>query len=116
MCLKYPDIRAHSGENGYTEYTYSRKGIRSKIYGGLLCENIVQALSRIIIGDQLLALAEDHNYRIVTTTHDEIVACVRTASAAKCFRTMLKVMTTPPDWCSDLVLSAEGGWAENYSK
>ena len=116
MCLKYPEIKAHAGENGYTEYSYMRKGIRAKIYGGLLCENIVQALSRIIIGDQLLALAEDHGYRIVTTTHDEVVACVRTASAAKCFRTMLKVMTTPPDWCGDLVLSAEGGWAENYSK
>lgn len=116
MCLKYPKLAAHEGERGFVEYSYERKGIRTKIYGGLLCENIVQALSRIIIGDQLLELADGYGYRIVTTTHDEVVACVRTASAAKCFRTMLKVMTTPPAWCSELVLSAEGGWAENYSK
>lgn len=116
MCLKYPGIKAKVGENGYTEYSYMRKGIETKIYGGLLCENIVQALSRIIIGDQLLELADGYGYRIVTTTHDELVSCVRTVSASKCFKTMLKVMTTPPAWCSELVLSAEGGWAENYSK
>lgn len=116
MCLKYPGIKAKVGENGYTEYSYMRKGIETKIYGGLLCENIVQALSRIIIGDQLLELTDRHDYRIVTTTHDELVSCVRTVSASKCFKTMLKVMTTPPAWCSELVLSAEGGWAENYSK
>ncbi len=116
MCLKYPNLKASQGDNGYTEYSYERKGARTKIYGGLLCENIVQALARIIIGDQLLELADEHNYRIVTTTHDEVVSCVRTASAAKCFRTMLKVMATPPEWCADLVLAAEGGWAPNYSK
>lgn len=116
MCLKYPGIKAKVGENGYTEYSYMRKGIEAKIYGGLLCENIVQALSRIIIGDQLLELADGYGYRIATTTHDELVSCVRTVSASKCFKTMFKVMTTPPAWCSGLVLSAEGGWAENYSK
>lgn len=116
MSLKYPDIRAKMGDNGYAEYCYTRKGVEAKVYGGLLCENIVQALARIIIGDQLLELADGCGYRVVTTTHDEVVCCVRTASANKCFKTMLKVMTTPPEWCADLVLSAEGGWAVNYSK
>ena len=116
MRLKYPGLRCDVGENGFKEYSYLRKGIRVKVYGGLLCENIVQALARIIIGDQFLELADGHNYRIATTTHDELVACTKTATAKKCFNTMIKVMTTPPDWCRDLVLSAEGGWAENYSK
>lgn len=116
MSLKYPDIRAKMGDNGYAEYCYTRKGVEAKVYGGLLCENIVQALARIIISDQLLELADGRGYRVVTTTHDEVVCCVRTASANKCFKTMLKVMTTPPEWCADLVLSAEGGWAVNYSK
>lgn len=116
MRLKYPGLRCDVGENGFKEYSYLRKGVRVKVYGGLLCENIVQALARIIIGNQFLELADGHNYRIATTTHDELVACTKTATAKKCFNTMIKVMTTPPDWCRDLVLSAEGGWAENYSK
>lgn len=116
MRLKYPGLRCDVGENGFKEYSYLRKGIRVKVYGGLLCENIVQALARIIIGNQFLELADGHNYRIATTTHDELVACTKTPTAKKCFNTMIKVMTTPPDWCRDLVLSAEGGWAENYSK
>jgi len=116
MRLKYPGLRCDIGDNGFKEYTYQRKGITTKIYGGLLCENIVQALARIVIGEQLLELADGYKYRIATTTHDELVACVKTAQAKKCFKDMWKVMTTPPDWCSDLPLSAEGGWAENYSK
>lgn len=116
MRLKYPGLRCDFGENGFKEYTYQRKGITTKIYGGLLCENIVQALARIVIGEQLLELADGYKYRIATTTHDELVACVKTAQAKKCFKDMWKVMTTPPDWCSELPLSAEGGWAENYSK
>jgi DNA polymerase len=116
MRLKYPGLRCDIGDNGFKEYTYQRKGITTKIYGGLLCENIVQALARIVIGEQLLELADGYKYRIVTTTHDELVACVKTPQAKKCFKDMWKVMTTPPDWCSDLPLSAEGGWAENYSK
>ena len=118
MCLHYPDLKMARSENGWDEWTYGAvikgKAIRKKIYGGLLCENIVQALARIIVMYQLLGLSK--TYRLVMTTHDEGVLCVKTSEADVAFQRMMKAMTTPLHWCRDIPLSAEGGHAPNYSK
>jgi DNA polymerase len=115
MSLKYPDLRKSVNEDtGYDEWTYQAGDMRSKIYGGLLCENIVQALARIIVMSQMLVI--NRKYRCVMSTHDEAVALAKAAAAEKCTAFMLKVMKTPLDWCPDIPLAAEGGHAPNYSK
>lgn len=115
MYLKYPKLRkARNEEKGYEEWTYESGEVRKKIYGGLLCENIVQALARIIVGEQMLMI--DKKYRCVMTTHDEVVAHPKLRMAEKCYQFMYECMTTPLCWCPDIPLAAEGGWAENYSK
>ena len=114
MVLKYPKLTKAVGENGWDEWTYQAGRSRSKIYGGLFCENIVQALARIIVAEQMLMI--DKKHRIVMTTHDEAVACVKTAQAAAAFKYMMKCMSTPLPWCPDIPLNCEGGWAPNYSK
>ena len=96
------------------EATYLTRMGKAKIYGGLLTENVVQALSRCIIGEQILKVSE--KYRVVTTTHDEIVAICKKKDADKCLADMLEIMSTPPDWAPDLPLAAEGGYDVNYSK
>lgn len=111
MRLKYPDLCKDEDDN----WVYRRKGGWVKLYGGILCENIVQALARIIVAaDQLLKIASV--YPVVMTTHDEVVACVPKREAKKCEKFMNTVMRTPPPWCADIPLAAEGGYAENYSK
>jgi DNA polymerase I-like protein with 3'-5' exonuclease and polymerase domains len=114
MSLKYPELRKTIDERGWDSWTYKSGDTRSKIYGGLLCENIVQALARIIVAWQMLQISK--KYRVVMTTHDEVVSCVKTAQAETCFRYMLKWMKTAPEWCKDIPLFAEGGFATNYSK
>ena len=115
MALKYPDLRKQRNEErGYEEWTYQSGDIRKKIYGGLLCENLVQALARIIVAEQMLMI--DKKYRVVMTTHDEAVAHPKLRDADKCYQYMHDCMTTPLWWCPDIPLAAEGGWAENYSK
>ena len=115
MCLKYPDIRNTSEvEDGRAEWTYRSGDMRKKIYGGLLCENIVQALARIIVMWQMLEIGK--RYRCVMTTHDEVAALVKTSQAKTAFAYMMKCMTVAPDWCSTIPLNAEGGYASNYSK
>lgn len=115
MCLKYPGLRkSKNDENGWDEWSYQAKDMRKKIYGGLLCENIVQALARIIVAWQMLQI--DKIARVVMTTHDEAVAMVKKIQAPSIMKKMLKIMQTPPNWCLDLPLNAEGGNAFNYSK
>lgn len=115
MALKYPDLRkSRNEETGWDEWTYQSKTMRKKIYGGLLCENIVQALARIIVMWQMLQI--NKTYRPVMTTHDEIVVLARTRSAPKADHMLHKIMCTPPEWCPDLPLNSEGGYAVNYSK
>lgn len=114
MSLKYPELKKAVGDKGWDEWSYKSGDIRKKIYGGLLCENLVQALARIIVGKQMLNIRKKH--RVVMTTHDEAVALPKTAQAKSCFEFMTKEMSTPLDWCKDIPLNCEGGWAPNYSK
>lgn len=114
MRLKYPDLRKARGDQGWDEWTYQSGDIRKKIYGGLLTENLVQALARIIVAWQMLQI--DKKYPVVMTTHDEAVTHPKTREAQKCYDFMIKCMSTPPWWCHDLPLAAEGGFADNYSK
>lgn len=114
MALKYPGLRKQIGENGWDEWTYQAKDQRKKIYGGLLCENLVQALARIIVMTQMLWISR--KYRVVMTTHDETVAIAKTAQAERCLNFMKKSMSTPLPWCLDIPLNCEGGYDINYSK
>ena len=98
-----------------TETTYLTRTGRTKLYGGLLTENVVQALSRIIIAEQMLKV-HDAGYRIVTMTHDEIVIIAKKKDAKKALDFMIETMSTPPDWAPDLPLAAEGGFDDCYSK
>lgn len=99
----------------YTSRFTAKSRIRTRIYGGLLTENIVQALSRVIIGEQMLKI-HDLGYKIVTMTHDEIVIIAKKKQAAKAYKDMLKIMSTSPAWAPGLVLSADGGYDVCYSK
>lgn len=114
MALKYPDLRMAKDENGWDSWTYQSGAQRKKIYGGLLCENIVQALARIIVLGQTLSISRKH--RVVMTTHDEAVALAKAKAGQACIDFMAKCMRTAPAWCPDIPLNCEGGFAENYSK
>jgi hypothetical protein len=114
MCLKYPDLRMSKGDKGWDEWSYQSKDMRKKIYGGLLCENIVQALARIIVAEQLLMVQPKR--RVVMITHDEGVLCAPKRSAEAAFRELTKAMRTPLPWCMDLPLNSEGGFDVRYSK
>jgi hypothetical protein len=119
LFLHYPLLEGDAvemrGDIVANDVTYANKNGRSKLYGGALTENFVQALARNAVAEQMLKVA-DAGIRIVTMTHDEIVAVVHDDQADWALATMLKIMSTPPAWAPDLPLSAEGGKAREYSK
>ena len=123
--LHYYALNAQFNGEKYTNFQYRERGKYKKIYGGLAVENKVQALSRVIIGDQLLRtkseleklpLKRTQHARVVMTTHDELVSCVPKAAAKDTLAMMIETMRTPPRWCKDIPLNAEGGFDVCYSK
>jgi DNA polymerase len=84
----------------------------SKIYGGLLTENVTQALARLIVADQMLTISKE--LPVVTMTHDEVVCIVKEAEAEQAAQFMLTEMRKPPSWCMDLPLNAEVEYGVRY--
>jgi DNA polymerase len=115
MRLAYPHLKC-SSKGEYS--TMKRKGNKietSKVYGGLVTENVVQALARIVITDAMTRMREE-GMRVVLTTHDEIVVVTPEEKAEEVFTRMGEIMSIRPDWQPSLPLACEGGWARNYSK
>lgn len=121
LFLQYPDLQGSDvqmfadGSFIIRDASYKTKTGRTKLYGGLLTENVVQALARIVIGDQMLKI-HDAGYRIVTMTHDEIVIIAKEQEADEALKFMIDTMSTPPSWAQGLPLAAEGGYDYCYSK
>ena len=94
-----------------------RYGIDKKVkylWGGTLDENLTQALARDIVFTQMLAI--DRKYRVVSSTHDEVIYLAKTEEADDALAFGLEQMSLSPHWALDLPLSAEGGYAVDYSK
>lgn len=126
LWLQYPNLTASYNrvQESYSDFCYYLpedidKKARGdwvkgkKLYGGLVTENVVQALARIIVADQMLEIAK--RYRVVSMTHDEVICVVRDEEVKEAEQFMLDVMRTPPNWCADLPLNAEVESGRTYS-
>lgn len=105
-------------DHGADGYSYlSKKGktyFTKKLYGALLCENIVQKFARDITSHHMVQIAE--RYPVVMHTYDENIAVVPEEEADEAMEWMIQLMCTPPDWAKSIPLDAEGGYAKEYSK
>ena len=85
-------------------------------YGGKLTENIVQAISRDLIGYAMMKL-EENDFAITMHVHDEAIAEVPADGWEKQWLSeMERIMGTPPSWASDLPLNADGYITPFYKK
>jgi DNA polymerase len=119
MKVQYKNLRR--GRDGF-EYD-SRYG-PVKIYGGKLIENIVQALARIVVFDQMAKIDmamrrydKPHaRFRVALTVHDEVVVVCPELVESKVLDYMIKVMSQPPSWAPDLPVACEGSSGNNYAE
>lgn len=119
--LRYPKLhqRKNPDPEAYfkTEWVFDvREGARvlpTRLYGGKMTENEVQALARIVVMDQAVTISR--KYKVVMLVHDEVVCCVPEDQAEECEKFMLEVMSTPPSWAPDLPVAAETGVNKVYS-
>ena len=112
MALKYHNLKLLG--NGKLQYESNNR--IEYTYGGKITENIIQALSRIVICEQMLAIQQDKDFEVVLTVHDEIIAISNDHNPKQKLAKMLFIMREPPSWAAGLPLDAEGGWDKCYSK
>jgi len=100
------DARQHRNFLSGAEATWTR------IYGGKVTENIVQALAAIVIREQM-ATAGQH-YHVAFQVHDEIIITAPDGEAEQAETKLMEIMSAPPKWAADLPVACESGKAKNY--
>jgi len=109
LMIRYPELNMDNGKYSYK----SRKGEVS-IWGGSVVENVVQALARIIVGEQMLKLNE--RYRPVLTVHDAAVCIIPEDEVEEATEFIVNVMSEPPEWAVGLPVACEAKVASSYGE
>jgi len=109
LYITYPNLQR--GQDGF-EYK-SRRGTIS-IWGGAVVENVVQALARIVIGEQMIQINE--KYRPALTVHDAVVCVTTKDTAQESLDYIMGIMNTTPVWAPDLPIACEGAFGDSYGE
>lgn len=117
LWLNYPNLRADFTKPRRPQYFYDKCGyngkpLETKVYSGLVAENITQALAFAVMKTQAVWIAQ--YYPIVMNTHDEWCIVVPRDQAEVAADYMHRCMCTAPDYIQGIPLASEGGWAQSY--
>ena len=111
LMIRYPNLHLNTEETK-SQYQYqSRKGPVS-LWGGSLVENVVQALARIVVGQQMLKIQQ--KYRVALTVHDAAVVVVKEAELNNALAYIVECMKWTPDWARGLPVTCEAHYGESY--
>ena len=111
LMIRYPNLHLNT-EESKSQYQYqSRKGPVS-LWGGSLVENVVQALARIVVGQQMLKIQQ--KYRVALTVHDAAVVVVKEAELNNALAYIVECMKWTPDWARGLPVTCEAHYGESY--
>ena len=126
LYIRYPALRASANNYEYIgDARQYRKAVKdrvmtgdtddiswTKIYGGKVTENIIQALARIVVAEQMADIGQ--HYHVAFQVHDEIIITAPEQQATDAEKLLVEIMSTPPAWCADLPVACESGVATNY--
>ena len=111
LYIHYPELKKEKID-GKDKFMYkSRKGYIS-LWGGSVVENVVQALARIVVGEQMIKINE--HYKPVLTVHDAIVCVVKKDDTDNAMKIITGIMSTPPSWGLDLPIACEAKFGQSY--
>ena len=88
---------------------------RARLWRGLACENITQAVANDLLRHALRRLDEE-GLDVVLHVHDEVVLEVPAADAAAAADRLVEIMCAAPAWAAGLPLNAEVATMNQYGK
>jgi DNA polymerase len=113
LMIRYPELHLNTEETK-SQYVYkSRKGPVS-LWGGSLVENVVQALARIVVGEQMLDIQK--RYRVALTVHDAAVIVVPESEKDEAMKYVIECMSVPPEWARGLPVACEAKHGHSYGE
>lgn len=110
LYIRYPELELGTEERG--KYSYKSRRGRVGIWGGTLVENVVQALARIVVGEQMLKIQE--RYKVVLTVHDAAVCVVEEDEVDSAISYIVEVMSEAPKWAAGLPVACEAKFGKSY--
>lgn len=113
LYIRYPGLKYDTSEAKGKYVYFSRKGPVS-LWGGTLVENVVQALARIVVGQQMLQIRS--RYPVKLTVHDAAVVVVPEAEKDEALAYIVERMSEPPAWARGLPVSCEAKFAQSYGE
>ncbi len=114
--IRYPSLHEEPRERGRgNEWWYGQGRHRARIYAGKVDENIVQALARDIITDNMLEFRRRTGLSPSLLVHDELVYVVPDAEAEALLAELQSIMRTSPSYWPEIVLWSEGDIGDRYS-
>jgi DNA polymerase len=88
---------------------------RARLWRGLACENVTQAVAHDLLRASLRRLDET-GLEVILTIHDEIVLEVSKTKAEWAAEQLVRAMCEAPVWCRALPLNAEVAVMQRYGK
>lgn len=119
--LCYPFARFNDeGELTYAKASWkpaadAKEWPRARLWRGLACENITQAVANDLLRHALRQL-DAEGLGVVLHVHDEIVLEVPEADAERAAARLVEIMCQPPVWAKGLPLNAEVATMVRYGK
>lgn len=122
--LAYPfaQVQGRVTPWGSTQYCMTYMGVHPKLkqwmrqvtYGGLLVENIVQAIARDLMAEAMLRIEHSGVYKPVLSVHDEAIAEALIGQGD--VKEFEHLVATVPDWGEGCPVEAEGWRGMRYRK
>lgn len=114
--LHYHDVRfwfdAEHNRHDLEVFEHQKRVWR-RTWGGAICENVIQAISRDVLMEAALRL-EALGHHVAHRIHDELVLVVPKGTGKDVLKVAIAELSRSPDWAPDSPLLAEGVVAERY--
>lgn len=93
-----------------------RKVIRQKAWGGVLTENVVQAIARDVMANSALNIENSKDFSLVLTVHDEGLSLGPVSASKEDVHQYEKLMLDVPAWAKDIPIAVSSWAGARYRK